>query len=85
LQTAPQNLLLGCEQGLLMYDHSSGSVTEYFSGTSVTAMANDPLRNRLYLAAGGEEVYILDTRDMSLIATLVMPYPVQQLHIQYNK
>jgi len=84
VQVSANVFLISHENGIYRYNHATGSLTIWLPGVDADALAYDDLRQYVYYAADAK-VFLHRYPDADMLQEIVLPYPVLNLHVQYNK
>ena len=83
VQISTGNYLISHDKGLYHYIHASKTLIELLPSVEVDAMAYDYTRQLLYFAEV-EKISVYRVDNAEIIDEIILPYPVLDLHIQYN-
>jgi hypothetical protein len=77
------NYLISHDTGIYHYIHASKTLVELLPGVDANAIAYDHTRLLLYFAEN-EKISVYRVDNAEIIDEIILPYPVLDLHIQYN-
>lgn len=83
-QISEEIILIGHEDGIYLYDHSSNSLSPWLSGIEAEVMAFDDQRQLVYISSG-EKVYAYSYPGSKLLHETTLPFGVLNILVQYNK
>ncbi|MEN8226131.1 MAG: hypothetical protein ABFS05_12310 [Bacteroidota bacterium] len=83
VKISPDDYLIALDEGIYHYSYASGYISAWRPDIDVEIMAFDETRMLLYCAKG-HNVTVFRADNGDLVQEIEMPYPVYDLHIQYN-
>ncbi len=78
------NYLIAHDAGIYRYVHETNSLTEYLPGVEAQHLAYDQVNQLLYVA-NQQFVSMYSLTDPEPLKVMQLPYPVLNMHIQYNR
>ncbi|MDT8392971.1 MAG: hypothetical protein RQ761_03950 [Bacteroidales bacterium] len=83
VEIAAGNYIIAAETGLYQYMNASNTLTSWASGLEAGFLCFDESNFILY-AASEQMVYVINAGNGEIISEIPIPYPVVNMHIQYN-
>lgn len=83
-QISNSNILIAHDNGIYSYSHQDKDITLFLAGVMADAIAYDHINELIYL--GHQDVItVYRLSGGEPINKITMPYPVQDIYVQYNK